>query len=59
MQCQDNKPFSGRTPAEDEQRTGRQSATRTGDNTERVRELVRTDGRLTVRMIVGEVNVNR
>jgi len=32
---------------------------RTGDNTARVREFVRSDRRLTVRMIADEVNMNR
>ena len=32
---------------------------RTGDNTAWVGELVRSDGRLAVRMIVNEVNMNR
>ena len=59
MQCQENKTFSGRTLAEGEHCRGRPSATRTGDNTARVRELVRSDRRLTVRMIAGEVNMNR
>jgi hypothetical protein len=36
----------GRTLVEDEQRSGRQSATRTGENTARVRDLVRSDRRL-------------
>jgi len=49
----------GRTLAEDEQRSGRPSATGTGDNTVRVRELVRSDRRLTVKMIADEVNMNR
>jgi hypothetical protein len=43
----------GRTHAEVEQGCGRPSATRTGDNTARARELVRSDRRLTVRMIAG------
>jgi len=47
-----HKMFSeGRTLVEDEQHNGRPSATGTGDNTARVRELVRADRRLTVRMI--------
>ena len=55
-----HKMFSeGRTIAEDEQRSGRPSTTRTGDNTARVPELVRSDRRLTVKMIADEVNVNR
>jgi len=54
------KMFSeGRILVEDEQRSGRPSATRTGDNTARVRELVRHDRRLTVRMIADEVNMKR
>jgi len=55
-----HKMFSeGRTIGEDEQRSGRPSATRTSDNTARVTELVRSDRRLTVKMIADEVNVNR
>jgi len=49
----------GRTLAEDEQCSGRLSATGTGDNTTRVRELVRSDRRLTVKMIADEANMNR
>jgi GH24 family phage-related lysozyme (muramidase) len=59
MQCEEHKPFSGTTFAEDEQRSGRPSATRTGGNTTRVGELVRSDRRLRVRMIADETNVNR
>ena len=55
-----HKVFSeGRIFVEDEQRSGQPSATRTGDNTARVRELVRSDRRLAVRMIADEVNMNR
>jgi hypothetical protein len=50
MQCQKHKPFAdkkkfseGRILVEDEQRSGRPSATLTGDKTARVRELVRSD----------------
>jgi len=49
----------GRTIAEDEQLSGRPSTTRTSDNTARVGELVRSDRRLTVKMIADEVNINR
>jgi hypothetical protein len=42
---------------EDEQRSGRPSATRTGDNTAGVREFVRSDRRLTVRMIDDEMKM--
>ena len=59
MQCQEHKLFSGRILAEDEQRSGRPSATRTGGNTARVRELVLSDRRLTVRMIADEVNMSQ
>ena len=54
-----HKTFSqGRTIAEVEQRSGRPSATRTSDSTARVCELVRSDRRLTVKMIADEVNVS-
>jgi hypothetical protein len=49
----------GRTLVEDEQRCGRPSATRTGDNTARVRDLFLSDRILTVRMIADEGNMNR
>ena len=69
MQREERKPFTGhkmfsesRTIVEDEQGSGRPSTTRKSDNTERVREFVRefvrSDRRLTVKMIVDEVNVN-
>jgi hypothetical protein len=45
--------------AADKQRSGRPSATRTGDNTARVREFVPSDRRLTFRIIADEVNMNR
>ena len=55
-----HKMFSeGRTIVEDEQRSGRPSTTRASDNTARVRELVLSDGRLTVNMSADEANVNR
>jgi hypothetical protein len=54
-----HKMFSeGRTLVEDEQHSKQPSATWTGDNTAQVRELVRSDQRLTVRMIVEEVKMN-
>ena len=49
----------GRILVEDEQRSGRPSTTRTRDNTAQVRELFRSDRRLTVNMIADEVNLNR
>ena len=55
-----HKMFSeGRTIVEDEQHSGRPSTTRTSDNTAQVRELVRSDRRLTVKIIADEANVNR
>jgi hypothetical protein len=62
MQRQEHKPFTGTIcflKAEDEQRSGRPSATRTGDNTARIREFVRSDRRLTFIIIADEVNMNR
>ena len=49
----------GRTLVEDEQCSRRPSAKFTGDNTAWVRELVRSNRRLTVKMIAYEVNMNR
>ena len=49
----------GKTVIEDEQRSERTSTTRRGDNTARVRELVRSDRRLTVKIIANELNMNR
>jgi hypothetical protein len=42
-----------------EQRSGRPSTTLTGDSAVRVRQLVRSDRKLTVRLIADEVNMNR
>jgi hypothetical protein len=50
---------AGRNLAEDEQGSKRPSATRTGENTARVTELVRSDRRLIIRMTADEVKVNR
>ena len=44
---------------EDEPRAGRSSTTKTDDNVERVRSLVRSDRRLTFRIISSELNLNR
>ena len=44
---------------EDEPRAGRPSTSKTEDNVERVRSLVRSDRRLTLRMISSELNLNR
>jgi len=55
-----HKMFSeGRNIVEDEECGGRTSTKRTSDNTARVRELFRSDRRLTVKMIADEVSVNR
>ena len=55
-----HKIFSeGRTLVEDEQRSRLPSAKQTRDNMAWVRELVRSDRRLTVKMIADEVNLNR
>jgi len=54
-----HKMFSAsRTFVECEQRIGRPLTAPTGDNTARVRELVRSDQRLTDKMIADEVNIN-
>jgi len=59
--CSDGtSPFSdGREQVEDEPRGGRLSASKTDDNMERVRSLVRSDRRLTLRMISSELSLNR
>ena len=44
---------------EDESRAGRPSTSKTDNNVERVRSLVRSDRRLTLRMISSELNLNR
>ncbi|GFV00607.1 HTH_48 domain-containing protein [Trichonephila clavipes] len=53
------KAFSeGRESIEDEPRSGRPSVSKTAENVVRVRDLVRSDRRLTVRMIGEELNLN-
>ncbi|GFX82691.1 protein GVQW3 [Trichonephila clavipes] len=53
------KAFSeGRESIEDETRSGRPSVSKTAENVVRVRDLVRSDCRLTVRMIGEEMNLN-
>ena len=43
---------------EDDYRSGRPSTSRTDENVERVRQKVRSDRRLTVRMIADELGMN-
>ncbi|GFX41223.1 protein GVQW3 [Trichonephila clavipes] len=53
------KAFSGgRESIEDEPRSGRPSVSKTAENDVRVRDLVRSDRRLTIRMIGEELNLN-
>jgi len=51
--------LEGREQVKDEPRAGRRSTSKTDDNVERVRSLVRSDRRLTWRMISNELNLNR
>ena len=44
---------------EDDPRSGRPSTSRTADNIERVKQMVRADHQLTVRMIAEELSINR
>ena len=50
--------LEGREQVEDEPRAGRPSNSKTDDNVERVRSLVESDRRLTLRMISSELNLN-
>jgi len=53
------KAFSeGRESIKDEPRSGRPSTSKTDNNMEILRALVRSDRRLTVRMIASELNLN-
>ena len=55
-----NKSFlEGREQVEDEPRAGRLSTSKTDNNVETVRSLVRSDRRLMLRMINCELNLNR
>ena len=51
--------LEAREQVEHEPRAGRHSTSKTDDNVERVRSLVRSDRRLTLRMISSELNLNR
>ena len=48
----------GREDVEDDPRSGKPTTSRTNENVERVREKVRSDRRLTVRMIADELSMN-
>ena len=48
----------GREDVEDDPRSGRPSTSKTEENVERVRQKVRSDRRLTVRMIANELSMN-
>ena len=48
----------GREEVEDDHRSGRPSTSRTDENVERVRQKVRSDRRLTVRMIADDLGMN-
>ncbi|RLU25678.1 hypothetical protein DMN91_001835 [Ooceraea biroi] len=53
------KVFSeGRESVEDESRSGKPSTSRNDENVKRIRDLVRSDRRLTVRLIADELNLN-
>ena len=49
----------GLEEVEDAPRSGRPSTSRNDENVERVRQMVRSDRRLTVRMIANDLDVNR
>ena len=49
----------GREDVEDDSRSGRPSTSRIADNVERVKQMVRGDRRLTVRMIADALEINR
>ena len=50
--------LEGREQVEDEPHVGRPSTSKTDDHVERVRSLVRSDRRLTLRMISSELNLS-
>ena len=51
--------MEGREQVEDEPRAGWHSTSKTDDNVQRVRSHVRSDRRLTLKMISSELNLNR
>ncbi|GFX19811.1 uncharacterized protein TNCV_1433721 [Trichonephila clavipes] len=54
----DSSRWQGRESIEDEPRSGRPAVSKAAENVVRVRDLVRSDRRLTVRMIGEELNLN-
>ena len=48
----------GREKVKDDHKSGRPSTSRTDENVERVRQKVRSDRRLTVKMILDELGMN-
>ena len=50
--------LEGREHVEDEPRSGRPSTSKTDENVERVKALVRSDRRLTIRMMGDQLNLN-
>ncbi|XP_033609194.1 uncharacterized protein LOC117282682 [Cryptotermes secundus] len=51
--------FCGRQSVEDEPRGGRPSTSRTDDNVQRVRDVLNSDRRLSVRMIADRVGIDK
>ena len=51
--------LDGRESVEDEPRCGRPCTSKTDENVTKVRDIVRSDRRLTVRMIISVLNLNR
>ena len=49
----------GQEEVEDDPRSGRPSRSKTADNIERVKQMVRADRRLMVRMIAEELSINK
>ena len=57
--CHEPKFSEGRDLVEDEPRTGRLTTSKTDVNVERVKSLVRSDRRLTIRLIAEQLNLNK
>ncbi|GFX40691.1 uncharacterized protein TNCV_1218141 [Trichonephila clavipes] len=58
LPCISSSTLRRKKSIEDEPRSGRPSVSKTAENVVRVRDLVRSDRRLTVRMIGEELNLN-